>query len=57
MKKFLILFIIHCSLFIVHCNAQSNFGKIWVTGGGISYKINFTNTGIVNTYLDTMSFS
>lgn len=40
-------------LLINKIEAQVNYGKEWVTGGGISYKINFANTGIINTYLDT----
>ncbi|MBK9300105.1 MAG: hypothetical protein IPN14_05705 [Bacteroidetes bacterium] len=34
-------------------SAQSKHGKVWVTGSGISYKIKFEPTGIVNALLDT----
>ena len=34
-------------------SAQSKRGKVWVTGSGISYKIKFEPTGIVNALLDT----
>lgn len=51
MKKVIAL----CSLILLYsiCNAQKKHGKVWVTGGGISYKIKFENTGIINNYLDT----
>jgi hypothetical protein len=40
-------------LIYINTNAQSKRGKVWVHGGGISYKTTFEAGGIINTYLDT----
>ncbi len=52
MKKltFVCIFIMHL---VFDSQCQSNLGKVWVTGGGISYKISFNLWGIQNAYLDT----
>jgi hypothetical protein len=52
MKTYLLLF-----TFFILINedgiSQAKHGKVWVSGAGISYKVKFEPTGIVNTYLDT----
>ena len=53
MKKTIIILTV---LQITICNivlSQSKRGKVWVHGGGISYKTIFEPNGIINTYLDT----
>ena len=51
MKTYLLLF-----TFFILINedgiSQAKHGKVWLSGAGISYKVKFEPTGIVNTYLD-----
>jgi hypothetical protein len=55
MKNHFVLFFIACALYLMPCNAQSKRDKIWVSGSGVSFKIIFEQTGIVNKTLDTIS--
>jgi hypothetical protein len=53
MKLNLIVSFILLHICVEDINSQSYYGKIWVSGTGISYKINFESSNIINTYLDT----
>ena len=53
-KKVLILFMLVQTIVCTSLLSQSKRGKVWVHGGGISYKTTFETSGIINNYLDTL---
>ncbi|RFM37049.1 T9SS type A sorting domain-containing protein [Chitinophaga silvisoli] len=56
MRIFNLSFIITVLLYssTVISQSASNFNKVWVQGGGVSFTTTFNSTGIVNQYLDTL---
>jgi hypothetical protein len=52
-KELVILFVLLQAIVCSSIFAQSKRGKVWVHGGGISYKTTFETSGITNAYLDT----
>jgi len=53
-KKIIVILILLQTIVCTSVLSQSKRGKVWVHGGGISYKTTFETSGIINNYLDTL---